>query len=709
MTAAAVATPGFWEVAGNVSHLLGACIAAIAVLVLFGRRARFGPAGDALMASLAATAIWCVIAASHGDGSVLAGFAEAARNFAYLFAIYRLFASDGRHASVTPVRPVLLALGFVELLQVALLVAAGQLVLTVGMSNLLFHFNVMFRLLVVVGGLVLVHNLYVGAAQHARLALRWPALALTVMWGLDLNLYTIAYLSGHWPSEIGAVRGGLVTLFAALLALGAGRGRDELRFRPSRAVTFQTFSLLVIGSYLVLMVTAAKWLAFIGGDFAGLLESSLLVGGAVLAAMLVPSRRLRGWLRVTLTKHFFQHRYDYRAEWLRFTRTIGRGGEGARPLHDRVVQAVADIADCPGGLLLSADDSGELSLAAHWQWPTADVPACALDAAGVTFLETHGFIIDIEDVRQGVDEKGEAAIVPAWLLDDPRAWAMVPLLHYDRLVGAVVLARPLHARKLDWEDFDLLRVVGQQLASYLAEQGVQEALAESSRFDDFHRRIAFVMHDIKNLASQFSLLARNAERHADNPEFRADMLVTLRNSADKLNALIARLSRYGGNSVEQLGEVRADKIAALVAKQFAGRHPVMLAQSQECTISANAESLEQVLLHLVQNAVDASAPETPVFINVTGDGMHGRIEVIDSGTGMSPEFVRTRLFKPFVSSKPGGFGIGAYEARELVQAMRGRLDVESREGLGSRFVVRLPLFAASGLIDTLDTQSQKVA
>jgi putative PEP-CTERM system histidine kinase len=238
---------------------------------------------------------------------------------------------------------------------------------------------------------------------------------------------------------------------------------------------------------------------------------------------------------------------------------------------------------------------------------------------------------------------------------------------------------------------------------------VQEALAESSRFDDFHRRIAFVMHDIKNLASQFSLLARNAERHADNPEFRADMLVTLRNSADKLNALIARLSRYGGSSVEQLSEVRADKIAALVAKQFAGRHPVMLAQIEECTISANAESLEQVLLHLVQNAVDASAPETPVFVNVTGDGMHGRIEVIDSGTGMSPEFVRTRLFKPFVSSKPGGFGIGAYEARELVQAMRGRLDVESREGLGSRFVVRLPLSAASGLIDTLDTQSQKVA
>ena len=83
-----------------------------------------------------------------------------------------------------------------------------------------------------------------------------------------------------------------------------------------------------------------------------------------------------------------------------------------------------------------------------------------------------------------------------------------------------------------------------------AEQAGQEALGEAQRFDEFNRRIAFVMHDIKNLASQLSLLARNAEKHADNPAFRADMLVTLRNSADKLNALLARLGRYGGGGAE---------------------------------------------------------------------------------------------------------------------------------------------------------------
>ena len=277
-----------------------------------------------------------------------------------------------------------------------------------------------------------------------------------------------------------------------------------------------------------------------------------------------------------------------------------------------------------------------------------------------------------------------------------------------------MLTRPTPARRFDWEDFDLLRIAGRQLASYLAEHALQAALAEASRFDDFHRRIAFVMHDIKNLASQLSLLARNAELHAEKPEFRADMLVTLRNSADKLNNLLARLSRYvGGGGAERLGEVDATDVVKQVAAQFREQHAVLLAECQPCTVSANRESLEQVLVHLVQNAIDASADGVPVLLGVITDGLHARIEVIDSGCGMSPDFVRTRLFKPFVSSKQGGFGIGAFEARELVRAMRGRLEVDSREGLGSRFTVRLPLAGAQGIFEAFEQSGaiagQKVA
>ena len=94
-------------------------------------------------------------------------------------------------------------------------------------------------------------------------------------------------------------------------------------------------------------------------------------------------------------------------------------------------------------------------------------------------------------------------------------------------------------------------------------------------------------------------------------------------------------------------------------------------------------------------------------LSVTADALAAQIAVLDWGEGMSPEFVRSGLFKPFVSTKPGGFGIGAFEARELVRAMRGRLDVESREGLGSRFVVRLPLAAAHEIYAQLGQQDRR--
>ncbi|MEO1220982.1 MAG: ATP-binding protein, partial [Pseudomonadota bacterium] len=277
-----------------------------------------------------------------------------------------------------------------------------------------------------------------------------------------------------------------------------------------------------------------------------------------------------------------------------------------------------------------------------------------------------------------------------------------PLIHFDRLVGVIVLARPRIERKLDWEDFDLLRVVGHQLASYLAEQAGQQALMDASRFDEFNRRIAFVMHDIKNIASQLSLLSRNAEKHADNPDFRADMLVTLRNSSDKLNTLLARLGRYGSAQAQTVRELDLAELAAKLVDRFKGGHPVSLARADKAIVLADPEAVEQALLHIVQNAVDASEPGEPVTINTHVEGINGMIEVVDSGTGMSPEFMRTGLFKPFVSSKPGGFGIGAFEAREMIKAMGGRLMVESRENIGSRFSVSLPVPEAARMIDASD-------
>ena len=150
-----------------------------------------------------------------------------------------------------------------------------------------------------------------------------------------------------------------------------------------------------------------------------------------------------------------------------------------------------------------------------------------------------------------------------------------------------------------------------------------------------------------------------------------------------------------------MAEVALDDLVGKVIAQYKGRHPVIGIDRAPCKVSANAEALEQALVHLVQNAVEASEPQSPVFVDLRTDTGMASLEIIDSGAGMSPEFIRTRLFRPFHSSKQGGFGIGAYEAREMIRAMGGRLDVESREGVGTRFQLRIPLAQAESLYRAL--------
>ncbi|NNC73051.1 MAG: PEP-CTERM system histidine kinase PrsK, partial [Sphingomonadaceae bacterium] len=277
-----------------------------------------------------------------------------------------------------------------------------------------------------------------------------------------------------------------------------------------------------------------------------------------------------------------------------------------------------------------------------------------------------------------------------WMIDEPRAWALVPLIHQRQLTGAVLIEQPRVDRTLDWEDLDLLRIAGRQAASYLAEAQGQEALAEGRRFDEFNRRFAFIMHDLKNLVSQLSLVARNAERHADNPEFRTDMIATLQDSVGKMNDLLARLAPRDRGKTEAPRPVGLRQMVQALAAQKSAAHPIEIDTGEECEALADPARLETALTHLVQNAIDASPTDASVRLGVGCSESEAWIVVEDSGVGMDEDFVRDELFRPFNSWKPDGFGIGAFEARALVGEMGGRLEVESRPGQGTRFTVSLP-------------------
>ncbi len=680
-------------------YLAGAVLCAVAALWMIrsGDHARKDRIAGIWAAGI--TGGWCGLAAAIEPNAYPTQFAEIARNLSWIYLLFRLFANDGRDESMRPVRPVILVLAAVETLQLLFLSFSIRFADIPQIAELAFQIGAILRVLVAIGAMVLLHNLYAGATSTARQVLRWSAIASAGIWIFDLNLYTVSYLGGSIPSVLLAIRGFASALLVIALAIGANSTTLGYQLRPSRAVTFQSLSLLVIGAYLLVMSLMSEALVSLGGEFARIVQVGFLALAILAAILWLPSKRARSWIRVTAVKHLFQHRYDYRAEWLRFTQTIGRGNSTDDSFEERAIKVLADITESPKGLLLAPTEEAELELVARWQWSTLEVPAQAAGYQLAGLLEERGFIVDLDEVRAGTDYHGESALVPEWLVEAEDAWALVPLQHFDRLVGVVVLAKPRDARQLDWEDFDLLKVVGQQLASYLAERSGQQALMEASRFDEFNRRIAFVMHDVKNLASQMALLARNAELHADKPDFRADMLVTLRNSSDKLNGLLEKLGRYGTGQALDLKPVNLKDLTARLITRFSPIHDVTIAHSVDCHVLADEEALEQALVHLLQNAVDASEKDEAIFVDVSSDGLRGNIQIVDSGQGMAPTFVRNGLFKPFVSSKSGGFGIGAFEARELIQGMGGRLNVESREGIGTRFSATLPLVEAAQMLD----------
>ena len=671
------------------SHLLAALL--YGALAIFQLRHWNGDhLNRPLISAFTVVSVWAIFLALLDRHAMLTQLAEAGRNLAFLAFMYGIMQSGDGGGTQRAVKLVYAAVAAVVGLQIVVGGVIAEYRLLPVVYATLVSTNQVFGLTIAAGALILVHNLYGQATPASRSALRFPTLALAGMWLFDLHLYTVAYFTRGGAEELFAMRGAVLAMLVPLFALGI-RATSSWKVQISRAATFQSLSVIAILAYLILMMSASRAMEIAGSDWSRVAQLGLIVVMTAVTLVVLPSPKARGWLRVVVAKHMFEHRYDYREEWLRFTDTVGRESEDEASLEERVVKALADIGGSPAGVLLIADGQYRFVLSARWQ-STAALPPTGTGAEALgRYIEAHAFVLDFDAIRDRMLVRSDARIaVPDWLAGLERAWAGVPLIHAGRLVGLVILEHPPFRRALDWEDFDLFRAAGIQAASYIAEARGQLALADARRFDEFNRRFAFIMHDIKNLVSQLSLVARNAERHAENPEFRADMIATLQASVRKMNELLARLSPGAARESEPPRPVRIDAVVGSVISAKRRAHPIQSSGDAGLVASADGAGLEQALAHLVQNAIDASPADEPVELRCFESGGDVVIEIVDRGPGMAEEFVRSRLFQPFVSTKDSGFGIGAYEARALIQAMGGRLEVESAVGEGTRFTIILP-------------------
>ncbi|MGV1682701.1 XrtA/PEP-CTERM system histidine kinase PrsK [Sphingopyxis sp. NJF-3] len=653
------------------------------------------PAPAWLVAAAGATAIWCLLVHAFGPGSAQALAGRALRNIGWLGWLGATFWSARAPMS----RPLRLILRLLVTFCVVAAVGGGASFLRAGLvsAEWMGPGLAIVAMIAASGGLLLVDS----GVRHGSAGLRMPVLAVAggfaMLWAYELNVQLIGALTGAPATTLILLLPAVALLILPTFVVAAmDVGRERMRL--SRTAATRTILLLGAAAYLVLIGLTGAVARLVGGDYGELAQGIFLLFALGAGGLLFLSRRARAWLAVMISKHFFEHRYDYRAEWMRFTATLGQAedGEGGTNLHHRVAKALAELTGSPGALLMLPDAQGTFRVADQWHWPGGVEEMAELPLRCAFVLQETQHIVDLDAVRRGGAEAGDDMAIPGWLVADARAWVVVPVLHFGRMLALAVLHRPPVSRALDWEDLDVLRIAGRQAASYLAESQSQAALSEAKRFDEFNRRFAFIMHDIKNLASQLSLLARNAERHADKPEFRADMVETLKLSAGRLTGLLARLSPRERGRAAEAARTFVEPVLNDVAAQMRPRAPLVVGCATGLAAWADAAALRQIVEQLAANAIDASPEGAPVQLIAAREAGRVRIDILDQGAGMSRAFIQGELFKPFVSTKEAGFGLGAFEALQLAQAMGGTIDVASEPGKGSRFTVWLPVAGEDG-------------
>lgn len=538
-------------------------------------------------------------------------------------------------------------------------------------------------------GLVLVERLLRSAAPHARWAIKPLCLGLAGIFGFDLFYYSDAMLFGHQDPDIWVARGIAHAMVLPFVAVAAARNPAwTIEMHLSRNAVLRSSALLVSGLFLLAVAAAGYVVRYVGGDLGRALQIEFLFAALLLFALTVFSGSFRSKLKVFISKHFFSYRYDYREEWLRFTRTLS-ADSSPQGIQQRSIHALADLVESPAGVLWLKHGDQSFRPSARWNMPAVNAVEPA-DGSLSKFLEKTGWVVDLAEHASAPQRYPELNL-PEWLVSLAGAWLVVPLPSHAGLVGFVVLVTPRASIEVDWEVLDLLKTAGRQAASYLAQIQMTEALLEARKFDAFNRMSAFVVHDLKNLIAQLSLLLKNAERHRNNPAFQRDMLMTVGNVVERMNKLMLQL-RTEARPVEQ---PRSVDLASVIRN-------VCAAKSEEGTSIdmdlaggiyglGHIDRLEHVIGHLVQNALDAVTAGGRVSVRLRRDDDAAVIEVVDSGVGMTPEFVRDRLFKPFQTTKATGMGVGVYESAQYVTGLGGRILVDSTPDAGTRVRVVLPL------------------
>ncbi|MCB1852987.1 MAG: PEP-CTERM system histidine kinase PrsK [Gammaproteobacteria bacterium] len=577
---------------------------------------------------------------------------------------------------------------------IALLILLASVVIVIpenyAPSILLLDMRYLGQVISAIAGMMLVEQFYRNTPTQQRWGIKYLCFGLGGMFMFDFYLFSDALLFKRINFDLWYARGGIYAITVPLLAVSAARNPNwSFDLFVSRRVVFHTTTLLIAGVYMLLMAFAGYYIRIYGGAWGTVLQITFFFAALLALLAILFSGQVRARAKVFLNKHFFSYRYDYREEWLRLIRLLS-GQDTDTPLFERVIWALGEIVDSGGGLLWLCSARRGCILAANRNQSLPSIEGDHGLASLIKFLDDRQWVVIVPEVEQH-PERYEALELPGWLTSMEGVWLIVPLIHDEHVIGFTILTQPRVKTNLNWENLDLLKTAGRQAAGYLALYETSQALADAKQFEGFNRLSAFVVHDLKNLIAQLSLVVKNAEKHKMNPAFIDDAMMTIDNSVKKMSRLMAHLR----SAVPVVRKTRVELIeitkSAVATKSLQLPAPSLEVKGEEIWVYADADRMEAIIGHVIQNAQDATPQDGTIQVKLSAFKNQAVLKVKDSGSGMDAQFVRDRLFRPFDSTKGlTGMGIGAYEVREFVHDIGGQVSVMSVPGKGTEFKIVIP-------------------
>jgi putative PEP-CTERM system histidine kinase len=496
------------------------------------------------------------------------------------------------------------------------------------------------------------------------------------------------------PVDAGALFVGCLLILRSLLR----EGHFDLDVYPSHSVLQNSLTVLLAGIYLLIMGVFAKLVTYwpsLGASAAFTVEAFVVLAALVLLSMLLLSDRVRLRTSRFVSRHFQRPMYDYRTVWRKFTEATATCTNQTE-LCQAAVKSLTDIFQALSVTIWLVDDRREqLVFAASTFLSEAKaeglVPKKEEIAGIINALQNHHEPVDIDTA----DETWAVSLRQCHPEEFRKGGnrVCVPVMVGGEILGIVILGDRVGGAPFSWQDFDLLKCISDQIAAGLLNTRLSQKLLEAKELEAFQTMSAFFVHDMKNTANTLNLMLQNLPVHFDDPAFRADALRGVSKTVAHINRLIGRLGSIRHEL--QIKPVESD-LNELVAKALAGWEEaagVNLTKDLRPLpkILFDQDQMLKVATNLIFNAREAVSSSGQVKIQTSQSNGWAVLAVSDNGCGMSQEFVNRSLFRPFQTTKKNGLGIGMFQSKMIVEAHKGRVEVESEPGKGATFRVFLPL------------------